>query len=408
MEQIAERIKKFIDMESAGGIALGLAALLAFALSNSPLSPFYDGFLGLRFGFDAGALSVNKPLSLWINDGLMAIFFFLVGLEIKREILQGELSTVRQAMLPVAAAAGGVLVPALIYAAINAGGGAALDGWAIPAATDIAFSVAVLGMLGARAPASLKIFLLAVAIIDDLAAIIIIALFYTSDLSALALTFAGFAALALVALNRARVTHIAPYATLGAILWVCVLKSGVHATLAGVVTALAVPLFGKTPLGESPLHGAIHALHPWVAFGVLPIFAFANAGVSLSGLTVQSFTSPVPLGIALGLILGKPIGVLGAAAIAVRARVAALPAGLGWRHVAGAACLCGIGFTMSLFIGSLAFDEAARINEIKLGVLAGSAVSGLLGYAILRLAGERASASGRALAPRPQLDQDLR
>ncbi|MDZ7627907.1 MAG: Na+/H+ antiporter NhaA [Parvularculaceae bacterium] len=408
MEQIAERIKKFIELESAGGIALGFAALLAFVLSNSPLNPFYDGLLGVRFGFEAGALSVNKPLSLWINDGLMAIFFFLVGLEIKREVLQGELSTVRQAMLPIFAAAGGVIAPALIYVAINQNGGAALSGWAIPAATDIAFSVAVLGMLGARAPASLKIFLLAVAIIDDLAAIVIIALFYTSDLSTQALMFAGVASVALFALNRAQVTHMAPYVIVGAILWVCVLKSGVHATLAGVITALAVPLFGKKPLADSPLHGAIHALHPWVAFGVLPIFAFANAGVSLSGVSLQSFVSPVPLGIALGLIIGKPVGVLAAAAIAVRTRIATLPADLTWRQIAGAACLCGIGFTMSLFIGTLAFDAATRMDEVKLGVLAGSAVSGLLGYAVLRSIGERAPASRRRIGRRPQLDQDLR
>ncbi len=386
MEQIAERIRKFIEMESAGGLALGAAALLAFALSNSPLNPLYEGLLSHRVGFEIGAVALNKSLTHWINDGLMAIFFFLVGLEIKREAQQGELSTLRHAMLPVFAAAGGVLVPALIYVAINASDAGALRGWAIPAATDIAFSVAVLGLLGTRAPASLKVFLLAVAIIDDLVAIVIIALFYTSDLSAQALVLAGIACAGLFALNRARVTHLTPYAIVGAILWFCVLKSGVHATLAGVVTAFAVPLFGKSPLGRSPLHDTIHALHPFVAFVVLPVFAFANAGVSLAGVTPGSLANGIPLGVALGLILGKPIGVFAAAAIAVRLRIAQLPAGLGWRHIAGAACLCGIGFTMSLFIGSLAFDDAARINEVKLGVLAGSFMSALLGFGLLILA----------------------
>ncbi len=386
MEQLAERIKKFIDMEGAGGLALGLAALVAFALSNSPLNPYYDALLAQRLAFDLGPVAVDKPLSLWINDGLMAVFFFLVGLEIKREVLQGELSTKRQAMLPVFAAFGGVLAPATIYALINAGGGDALDGWAIPAATDIAFSVAVLGLLGTRAPAALKIFLLAVAIIDDLAAIMVIAIFYTSDLSLQALIFGGVAVAALVALNRAGVTHIAAYAAVGVVLWFCVLKSGVHATLAGVITAFAVPLFGKTPMGPSPLHDTIHTLHPWVAFGVLPVFAFANAGVPLDGVTLASLAAPVPLGIALGLILGKPLGILAASALAVRLGIAQLPSDLNWRLLAGASLLCGIGFTMSLFIGSLAFADPARIADVKLGVLLGSIVSGLLGYSLLRFA----------------------
>jgi NhaA family Na+:H+ antiporter len=398
MEQIAERIKKFIEMENAGGLALGIAALLAFTLSNSPLNPFYEGLLNQRAGFEIGAVALNKSLSQWINDGLMAIFFFLVGLEIKREVLQGELSTVRQAMLPVFTAAGGILFPALIYVAINAGDTEALRGWAIPAATDIAFSVAVLGLLGTRAPASLKVFLLAVAIIDDLAAIVIIALFYTSDLSAQALMFAGFACASLFALNRANVTHLAPYAIVGAILWFCVLKSGVHATLAGVVTAFAVPLFGKSPLGRSPLHDTIHALHPFVAFVVLPVFAFANAGVSLADVTPASLANGIPLGVALGLIAGKPLGVLAAAALAVRLGAARLPAGISWSHITGVAFLCGIGFTMSLFIGSLAFEDVARMNEVKLGVLAGSAVSALAGYGILNWAARPArAAAARAI-----------
>lgn len=398
MEQIAERIKKFIAMEGAGGLALGFAALLAFGLSNSPLSPYYEAFLTQRLALDLGITTVNKPLTLWINDGLMAVFFFLVGLEIKREVLQGELSTRQQAMLPVFAAAGGVAAPALIYVLINLGGGDTLDGWAIPAATDIAFSIAVLGLVGSRAPATLKVFLLAVAIIDDLAAIVIIALFYTSNLSLPALGLGAVAVMGLVALNRARVTHIAAYAAVGAVLWLCVLKSGVHATLAGVITAFAVPLFGRSPMGPSPLHDTIHALHPWVAFFVLPIFAFANAGVPLDGVTLASLAAPVPLGIALGLALGKPIGILSAAALAVRLRIAELPADLNWRLVAGAALLCGIGFTMSLFIGSLAFSDPARIADVKLGVLAGSVLAGVLGYSVLRLMPAGASQPGRAHA----------
>lgn len=296
-------------------------------------------------------------------------------------------------MLPVFAAAGGILVPALIYASVNAGDPEAMRGWAIPAATDIAFSVAVLGLLGTRAPATLKVFLLAVAIIDDLAAIVIIALFYTSDLSGEALMFAALACAGLFALNRARVAHIAPYAVVGAILWFCVLKSGVHATLAGVITALAVPLSGRTPLGSSPLHDTIHLLHPWVAFIVLPVFAFANAGVSLAGVTPASLAEGVPLGIALGLIFGKAIGVSSAAFLAVRLRVASLPRDLDWRHIVGVAMLCGVGFTMSLFIGSLAFEDASRMNEVKLGVLAGSVVSAIAGYVALRLATAKSSAT---------------
>jgi NhaA family Na+:H+ antiporter len=409
MEQIADRIKKFIEMESAGGIALGVAALFAFALSNSPFNPYYEGLLSHRVGFELGAVALNKPLVLWINDGLMAIFFFLVGLEIKREILQGELSTVRQAMFPVFAAAGGILVPALIYTAVNAGDAGAMRGWAIPAATDIAFSVAVLGLLGTRAPASLKVFLLAVAIIDDLAAIIIIALFYTSDLSGQALMFAGFACAGLFALNRLGVTHLAPYAIVGAILWLCVLKSGVHATLAGVVTAFAVPLFGKKPMGPSPLHDTIHALHPFVAFVVLPVFAFANAGVSLAGVTPASLAQGIPLGIALGLIFGKSIGVSTAAFLAVRLGLARLPSDLTWRHIAGVACLCGVGFTMSLFIGSLAFTDPALVGEVKLGVLAGSLVSAIAGYGVLSwVAGAARSPAAKGGALTARLDQDLR
>ncbi|MFN3958697.1 MAG: Na+/H+ antiporter NhaA [Parvularculaceae bacterium] len=398
MEQIAERIKKFIAMEGAGGLALGIAALLAFGLSNSPLSPYYKALLTQRLALDLGVTAINKPLTLWINDGLMAVFFFLVGLEIKREVLQGELSTKRQAMLPAFAAAGGVAAPALIYVLINLGGGDALGGWAIPAATDIAFSIAVLGLLGSRAPATLKVFLLAVAIIDDLAAIVIIALFYTSNLSLPALGLGAVAVIGLFALNRARITHIAAYAAVGAVLWLCVLKSGVHATLAGVITAFAVPLFGKSPMGPSPLHDTIHTLHPWVAFVVLPVFAFANAGVPLDGVTLSSLAAPVPLGIALGLVLGKPIGILSAAALAVRLRITELPADLTWRLIAGAALLCGIGFTMSLFIGSLAFSDPARIADVKLGVLAGSVLAGVLGYSILRLMPARASQPGRAHA----------
>jgi NhaA family Na+:H+ antiporter len=378
-------IRRFIASESAGGVVLALAAAVALIVSNSSLAPLYRQFVELRGEVRIGGdwLVLSKPLLLWVNDLWMAVFFFLVGLEIKREVLAGELASVKQASLPAVAAVGGMLVPALIYVALNHADPVALRGWAIPTATDIAFALGILMLLGSRVPASLKIFLTAVAIIDDLGAIIVIALFYTAQLSLPMLLAAGGGIVLLFLLNRARVVHIGPYVLIGLVVWVCVLKSGIHATLAGVVTAMAIPLNDKA--GGSPLEAAEHALHPWVAFVVLPMFAFVNAGVSLDGVSPGTLTQGIPLGIALGLVLGKAVGVFGAAWMLMRFTGASLPAGASTRQFFGVCVLCGIGFTMSLFIGGLAFagQDAMYETQVKLGVLGGSLIAGLLGSAML-------------------------
>jgi NhaA family Na+:H+ antiporter len=384
----------FVHHEAAGGLALMVAALAALVASNSPLAWLYDGFLHTPLGIRVGPLAIDKPLLLWINDGLMAIFFFLVGLEIKRELLRGELSTFAQAILPALAAVGGMAVPAAIYVAINAGDPSALKGWAIPTATDIAFSVGVLALLGTRIPATLKIFLLALAIIDDLGAILIIALFYTEHLSWAMLAPAAVGVAILWALNARGVMRTAPYALTGIFIWVCVLKSGVHATLAGVVVALAIPLRTDTPEQASLLEQLEESLHPWVAFAVLPLFAFANAGVSLQGLSLAKLMEPVPLGIAAGLFPGKMIGILGATWIAVALGLAQKPAGTTWVQLAGLAVLGGIGFTMSLFIGMLAFPDPAQAAQLRLGVLAGSLLSAVVGYLLLAASSGTAGQSG--------------
>jgi NhaA family Na+:H+ antiporter len=378
-------VSEFISSQALGGVILALAALAALVISNSSLSGWYQGFLmtpgELRIGIDW--LVLSKPLIVWINDLWMAVFFFLVALEIKRELLAGELASARQASLPVGAAIGGMLAPSLIYLAVNFGNPVAVRGWAIPSATDIAFALGILVMLGKRVPASLKVFLTAVAIIDDLGAILIIAFFYSTDLSPLMLLAAATGALVLFALNRARVMAIGPYVLVGLVIWVCVLKSGIHATLAGVIAALAIPLAdGK---GGSPLNAAEHALQPWVAYLVLPAFAFANAGISLNGVTLESFGQSVPLGIAAGLVLGKAAGVFGASWLLIRFAGARMPAGADWRQFFGVCVLCGVGFTMSLFIGLLAFQGAdpAYETQVKLGVLGGSLLSALLGSALL-------------------------
>jgi NhaA family Na+:H+ antiporter len=328
----------------------------------------------------------------------MAIFFLLVGLEIKRELLVGELATRDRAILPVLAAIGGMILPAAIYALINIGDSIALRGWAIPTATDIAFAVGVLAILGSRVPASLKAFLLALAIIDDLGAIIIIAVFYTSDLSMLSLGLAAIGICVLIALNASGVTRVAPCALVGIFIWVCVLKSGVHATLAGVVVALAIPLHGADESGASPLERLEHNLAPWVLFGVMPLFAFANAGVSLSGMSLGSIFEPIPLGVALGLLVGKTAGIFGAVWAAVRWQVASAPEGATWDQVLGVAMLGGIGFTMSLFIGMLAFPDPAYAAPLRLGVLVGSLLSAIGGYLLLRfgLPGHRQGEHPRA------------
>lgn len=389
-------LNQFINSQSLSGVVLALAAVLALVLSNSPWGEAYNRFVQLpgelRVGGDL--LVLSKSLLHWVNDLWMAVFFFLVGLEIKRELVEGELASRSQALLPAGAALGGMLVPALIYMAINAGDPVAMRGWAIPAATDIAFALGILMLLGSRVPASLKVFLTAVAIIDDLGAILIIAFFYTDGLSVTALAAAGVGVLVLLALNRAKVMSIGPYVMVGLVIWLFVYKSGIHATLAGVVTALAIPLSdGK---GGSPLKTAEHALHPWVAFAVLPMFAFANAGVSLQGVTPGTLLQSVPLGITAGLLLGKAIGVFGASWLLIRFAGARLPAEAGWGQFFGVCLLCGVGFTMSLFIGALAFvgQDAAYETQLKLGVLCGSLLSGVLGALMLLR-----SSTGTAKAP---------
>jgi len=378
-------IRRFIASESAGGVVLALAAVVALIVSNSSLGPLYRQFIEMRGEVRIANdwLVLSKPLLLWVNDLWMAVFFFVVGLEIKREVLAGELASVRQASLPAAAAVGGMIVPALIYVALNHADAIALRGWAIPTATDIAFALGILMLLGPRVPASLKIFLTAVAIIDDLGAIVVIAVFYTAQLSLPMLLAAGVGIVVLFALNRARVTNIGPYVMVGLLIWVCVLKSGVHATLAGVVTAMAIPL--KDAHGGSPLETAEHALHPWVAFMVLPAFAFANAGVNLQGVSLATLAQGVPLGIALGLVLGKAVGVFGASWLLMKATGGSLPAQASTRQFFGVCVLCGIGFTMSLFIGGLAFagQDAGYETQVKIGVLGGSLIAGLIGVVLL-------------------------
>ena len=363
---------------------LALAALLALIASNSPWSADYQAFVQMPGELRLGeALVLQKPLVVWVNDLWMAVFFFVVGLELKRETVEGELSDLRQALLPAGAALGGMVVPALIYSAINRGDPVAMRGWATPAATDIAFALGVLMLLGRRVPASLKVFLAAVAIIDDLGAIVVIAVAYTDQLSLSMLAASGLGAALLLALNRLRVTAIAPYGVLGLLIWVFVLKSGVHPTLAGVVTALAIPL--SDGRGGSPLHRTEQAMHPWVAFVVLPVFAFVNAGVSLQGVSLQSLALPVPLGIGLGLLLGKALGVFGASWLMLRFGAATLPAGASRQQFFAVCVLCGIGFTMSLFIGGLAVQGRGNelITQLKLGVLGGSLLSALLGIGLL-------------------------
>lgn len=377
---------RFVKHEAFAPVILLVAACLAFAFQNSPLSWLYDSLLHTPVTVGIGALMIDKPLLLWINDGLMALFFFLVGLEIKRELVVGELSKAKHAALPFIAAVGGMAIPALIYILLNWEDPIALNGWAIPAATDIAFAVGVLALLGPRVPPALKVFLLALAIIDDLGAIIIIAFFYTANLSTAALGLAAIGVVALIVLNLRGVTRIAPYALVGIFIWVCVLKSGVHATLAGVVTALAIPLMPAPGDQRSLLVKLEENLHPWVNYGVLPIFAFANAGVSLAGMSVDKVLGPIPMGIALGLFLGKPIGIVGFSYAAIRSGLAGKPEGSNWMQMLGVAWLGGIGFTMSLFIGMLAFVDAERAADIRIGVLLGSIASAIVGYMLLKRA----------------------
>jgi NhaA family Na+:H+ antiporter len=375
-------IEKLFKHDAAGGIILMLSAAAALVVYNSPLAGGYDAFLNAKLTITLNGDGLSKPLLLWINDGLMAIFFFLVGLELKREVLEGKLRNPRNVMLPGLAAVGGMAVPAIVYAAINWGDPVAIRGWAIPAATDIAFALGVLALLGARAHPSLKVFLLTLAILDDLGAILVIAIFYTADLQISMLGAAAIPLAALVWLNLRGAHRVAPYILLGVALWFFVLKSGVHATIAGVLLAFCIPL--KDRWGKSPLHALEHGLEPYVYFLIVPLFAFANAGLSLSGLSFGDLFAPVPLGVALGLFVGKQIGVFGAAWATVKLGWAQLPDGIGWPQVYGVACLAGIGFTMSLFIGGLSFDGPELSADVRLGVLVGSALSAVVGFAVLR------------------------
>jgi len=373
---------RFFQLEAASGLLLIAAAALALIVNNSPLSHYYTAFLDVPVAVQIGALQIAKPSLLWINDGLMALFFLLIGLEVKRELLEGQLSKPSQVVLPGAAAIGGMVVPALIYWFINKDYPDALGGWAIPMATDIAFALGVLALLGKRVPVSLKLFLMTLAIIDDLGAIIVIAVFYSSELSGVSLLLAAACLIALIAMNRMGVIKVAPYMIVGLILWVCVLKSGVHATLAGVTLAFCIPLRTKNS-ETSPLMSIEHALHPWVAYAILPLFAFANAGVSLAGVSLHSFVSHVPMGIAAGLLIGKTLGVFGLTWIAIKTGMAALPAGANWGQVFGVAILCGIGFTMSLFVGSLAFVAGSDyVGMDRMGILTGSILAALIGYGV--------------------------
>lgn len=377
-------LTEFVARETSAGIVLFVAALLAMIAVNSAFNPYYLAFLNIPVVVQFGALEIAKPLALWINDGLMAIFFFLVGLEVKREVVEGQLSSFDKAALPAIAAVGGMAVPAAVFLYFNWDIADNVNGWAIPAATDIAFALGVLALLGKHAPLSLKVLLLAIAIIDDIGAIIIIALFYTAEVSGLSLMLSGAGIVVLILMNRLGVVRVAPYILVGTFLWICVLKSGVHATLAGVIAALSIPLNSKD--GTSPLKHLEHILHPWTAFLILPIFAFANAGVSLAGLKFSDLFAPLALGIAAGLVIGKQIGVFGFMFLATKIGLVKRPMGVSWVQLYGLACLTGIGFTMSLFIGNLAFVDPEQIETVKLGVISGSLISGVLGFIILRFA----------------------
>lgn len=380
-------LREFIQLESSGGAVLLIAAILALIIDNSPLSSYYEALFRLPLVIQIGALKISKPLLLWINDGFMAIFFLLVGLEIKREMIEGELNTFSKSILPAIAAIGGMLVPALIYIGFNWSDKMALRGWAIPTATDIAFSLGILAVLGRRVAPSLKIFLTALAIFDDIGAIVIIAIFYTQHISIILLLIATGLLVLLFIFNRLNITHFAPYFLVGIILWICVLKSGVHATLAGIALALAIPMRDVKNHEISPLRDLEHKLHPWVAFAILPLFAFANAGVSFKGITMKELFGSIPIGIALGLFVGKQIGIWGASMIGIKAGFAKMPKGASGMGIYGVGLVAGVGFTMSLFIGGLAFGAAGSTYsaQVRLGVIIGSFTSGLLGYLILHM-----------------------
>lgn len=381
-------VKDFIQKESSAGIILIFVTISALLLQNSFMSDFYTSFLHTPVEIRFGDFQIAKPLLLWVNDGLMAVFFFLIGLEVKREVKEGHLSSLSQITLPGIAALGGMLVPALVFIAFNRGESFAMNGWAIPTATDIAFALGILSLLGNRVPVSLKIFLMALAIIDDLGAIVIIALFYTSELSSLSISIAGMSLMVLFIMNRMDVAIKSAYILVGIILWVSVLKSGVHATLAGVALAFMIPLTSKDKNGEkfSMAKEMEHDLHYWVAFFILPLFAFVNAGVDLKGISIEEMAGPVPLGIMLGLFIGKQVGVFGFSWLAIKTGIASLPENSNWTLLYGVSVLTGIGFTMSLFVDSLAYNDTQIYHYAdKLAILLGSFLSAIVGYLILRM-----------------------
>ena len=379
-------IRSFLKLESASGILLIIATILALIFANTGLSVYYNLLLSTPVEIRIGELIVAKPLLLWINDGLMAVFFFLVGLELKRELIEGELSDKKNIILPGVGAIGGMLVPALVYAYFNYDDPTAMQGWAIPAATDIAFALGILSLLGSRVPISCKIFLTSLAIFDDVGAIIIIALFYTSNISAIALFVVALCLPIMFVLNRKNITSRSPYILIGVIMWFAMLKSGVHATLVGIILSMFIPMHSRADKEASPLKSFEHDLHSTVAFFILPVFAFANAGINLTNIGLEQLTHGVPLGIALGLFVGKQIGVFGLCWLVIKLNFAKLPSDMNWGSLYGLAALCGIGFTMSMFIGSLAFEETGvnRIFDERLGIIIGSLLSGIVGYLILR------------------------
>ena len=380
-----QRIKAFFDLEASGGIVLALAAVVAMIVANSPLNTWYEAFIHAPVAIQIGSFAIAKDAHHWINDGLMAIFFFLVGLELKREVLIGELSNVKQIILPAGAAVGGMIFPAIVYLIFNYNQPEYWKGWAIPAATDIAFAIGILSLLGNRVPNSLKVFLVSIAIFDDIGAILIIALFYTSELSLSSLALAGLCLPFLYLLNRRNVTKITPYIFIGVIMWIAVLKSGIHATLAGVVLALFIPMFDKTDPEHSPLEELEHDLQNTVSYAILPLFAFANSGISLAGTGIGDLFHSVPLGIAAGLFIGKQMGVMVACWLIFKSGISKMPNGMNFQQIYGAALLCGVGFTMSLFIGGLAFEGGDYIFDERLGIIMGSIVSGIAGYIMLKI-----------------------
>ena len=399
---VQSTFRNFFKLEAAGGIFLLIAAMLAMVLKNSPVGYVYEAFLDTPGVIQIGALEIAKPLFLWVNDGLMAIFFFMIGMEVKREVMVGELSELSQIALPAIAGLGGIIVPAGLYYLITMDDPLAIQGWAIPTATDIAFALGILAMVGPGIPVALKLFLMTLAIIDDLGAIIIIALFYTSELSLLSLSVAAGSIFSLCVLKWRKVQTVAPYIFVGIILWVAVLKSGVHATLAGVILGFFIPLKAIDRNGKehSPLDQMIHELHPAVAFGILPLFAFVNAGVKLQGMTLDSLLSGIPLAIAVGLFFGKQIGVFGFAWVSIKLGLARIPAGVNWGQMYGASILCGVGFTMSLFVGSLAFEESGLgySRPDRLGIIVGSLAAGIFGFVVLKLATKSAATDDKQLS----------